>query len=112
MLTKKQLKNIADTYNYYLINDPESDFLVGYRQALIAADNYIQVKNELFRRKNHRYAEQLDTACLLLKKAYQKNVIDITHIKGVLDQIEIDCMEKLNNEEKKQLAACLLLLVC
>ena len=58
------------------------------------------------------YAEQLDTACLLLKKAYQKNVIDITHIKGVLDQIEIDCMEKPNNEEKKQLAACLLLLVC
>ena len=102
-LSKHELKQIADIYMYHE-NDKDSEFMDGFKIALIYSNTIREVRNEVFKRKHKRATEQIETVLTLCKKA-RATALEIELQDNLLDAIadDIPYMQRLDEDEKRAL---------
>ena len=100
-LNKKELNQIIASYQYN-----EGEWKDAIKQTLIILGCYTQVTNEIFKLNHRRAAEQIETMEKILDKAYfPKRVINFKLIYVYEDDIIF--MERITDDEKKVLRACI-----
>ena len=105
-LNKKELRAMTQTYRYWKNDDEHGDFFKGLRTTLVLIGALDQVENQIFTENNWRSKDQIETAETLIKKAYdKKHKVDLNRLDDYVDDIKY--MEKLTDEDKRVLAACI-----
>ena len=107
-LNKKELKNLSLQLDYYQQNKEDySRELLTLRQTLKMLNILTVVEIEVLKLHNKRYDYAVDNIVNLINKAYNKKAFNVSLLQSGEYTENLDFMDRLTDEEKQTLKACI-----